>query len=58
VPIAIFTNFVLSFDLVLEGASSKEWKVAGSASDSFTKQVTVAADTLPRKFLLDTIETS
>jgi hypothetical protein len=59
VPIAIFTNFVLSAcELVLEGVSSKEPKAAGSASESFTKQATDAADTLPRKFLLDTIATS
>jgi len=59
VPIAIFTNFVLSAsEWMLEGASNKEWKAAGSASESFTKQATDAADTLPRKFLLDTIVTS
>jgi hypothetical protein len=45
-------------DVVLEGASNKEWKGAGSASESFTKQATDAADALPRNFLLDTIVTS
>jgi hypothetical protein len=33
-------------------------KEAGSASESFTKQAKDAADTPPRKFLLDTIVTS
>jgi hypothetical protein len=56
VPIAIFTNFVLSAsDVMLEGVCKRE---AGSASESFTRQAKDAADTLPRKSLLDTIVTS
>jgi hypothetical protein len=56
---AIFTSFVLSASFVgLEDVFNKEWKAAGSASESFTKQAIDAADTLPRKFLLDTIVTS
>jgi hypothetical protein len=59
VPIAIFTYLVLSAcELVLEGASNKGWKTAGSATVSFTKQAKDAADTPPRKSLLDTIVTS
>jgi hypothetical protein len=51
---AIFTNFVLSASVPLpEDALSSEWKVAESAS--FTKHAMDAADTPPRKFLLDTI---
>jgi hypothetical protein len=40
---------------MLEGMSKRE---AGNASESFTKQDKDAADTLPRKPLLDTIVTS
>src|SRR4051812_20414390 len=59
VPIAIFTYFVLSAcEWVLEGASNKEWTAAGNAAVSFTKQAKDAADTPPRKSLLDTIVTS